>query len=59
MAANLAADKEFSDSVEARTAIGRWGTAQDLKGLVVYLASPASDFVSGESIVIDGGVIGL
>ncbi|KAK4940022.1 hypothetical protein LTR10_019759 [Elasticomyces elasticus] len=51
-------DAEFSRGVVDRTSIRRWGEPEDLKGLVVFLASRASDFITGENIVIDGGVIG-
>jgi NAD(P)-dependent dehydrogenase (short-subunit alcohol dehydrogenase family) len=59
MCHDLFTDEEFSAKVRARTAMGRWGLAEDLSGLMVFLASSASDFITGESIVIDGGVIGL
>ena len=38
-----------------RTPIGRWGKPEDLAGTVVFLASGASDFVTGASIAVDGG----
>jgi 2-deoxy-D-gluconate 3-dehydrogenase len=43
------------DSVLARTPAGRWGAPQDLAGVAVFLASAASDFVTGTAIPIDGG----
>jgi len=48
-------DKPFGQEVRRRTAAGRWGDPQDLVGTAVYLASPASDFVTGVSIPVDGG----
>jgi 2-dehydro-3-deoxy-D-gluconate 5-dehydrogenase len=36
----------------------RWGEAKDLAAACVYLASPASDYVSGHCIVVDGGILG-
>ena len=39
----------------ARTPAGRWGTADDLAGIAVFLASAASDFVTGSAIPVDGG----
>ncbi|MFQ5521771.1 MAG: SDR family NAD(P)-dependent oxidoreductase [Candidatus Methylomirabilia bacterium] len=43
------------DRVLARTPAGRWGGPDDLAGVAVFLASPASDFVSGVAIPVDGG----
>ena len=43
------------EKVLARTPAGRWGEPDDLAGLAVYLASPASDFLTGTAIPIDGG----
>ena len=43
------------ERVLARTPAGRWGTADDLAGVAVFLASPASDFVTGTAIPVDGG----
>lgn len=38
-----------------RTPAGRWGTPEDLAGIAVFLAGPASDFVTGAAIPVDGG----
>ena len=38
-----------------RTPAGRWGTPQDMAGVAVFLAAPASDFVTGAAIPVDGG----
>jgi 2-deoxy-D-gluconate 3-dehydrogenase len=43
------------DRVVARTPAARWGTPDDLAGIAVFLASPASDFITGTAIPIDGG----
>lgn len=45
---------ELNDKVLARTPAGRWGEPDDHKGVAVFLASAASDFVSGASIPVDG-----
>jgi NAD(P)-dependent dehydrogenase (short-subunit alcohol dehydrogenase family) len=58
MCEDLFTNEEFSNKVKARTSLGRWGESEDLKGLTVFLASPASDFITGESIIIDGGILG-
>lgn len=43
------------DDLLSRIPLGRYGTEDDLKGLVVYLASAASKYVTGQYIVVDGG----
>ncbi len=43
------------DSVLKRTPAGRWGVPDDFAGIAVFLASPASDFVTGAAITVDGG----
>jgi 2-deoxy-D-gluconate 3-dehydrogenase len=45
----------FSDAIVARTPAGRWGVPADLEGIAVFLCSPASDFVTGAAIPVDGG----
>jgi len=41
--------------VLARTPVQRWGTPDDFAGIAVFLATPASDFITGAAIPIDGG----
>jgi 2-deoxy-D-gluconate 3-dehydrogenase len=43
------------ERVLARTPAGRWGAPEDLAGIAVFLASPASDFITGAAIPVDGG----
>ncbi len=43
------------ERVLARTPDGRWGIEEDMAGVAVFLASPASDFVTGTAIPVDGG----
>jgi 2-deoxy-D-gluconate 3-dehydrogenase len=43
------------DRVLARTPAARWGASSDFAGIAVFLASPASDFVTGTAIPVDGG----
>jgi 2-deoxy-D-gluconate 3-dehydrogenase len=45
----------LNDRVLARTPAGRWGRPEDLAGIAVFLASAASDFVTGTAIPVDGG----
>jgi gluconate 5-dehydrogenase len=44
-----------SQAIAARTPAARRGTPDDLTGTLIYLASPASDFVNGQIIYVDGG----
>ncbi len=46
---------EFDRMVKARTPAKRWGQPDDFRGVSVFLASEASDFVTGATIVVDGG----
>ncbi|MEW9667301.1 2-dehydro-3-deoxy-D-gluconate 5-dehydrogenase KduD [Ammoniphilus sp. 3BR4] len=48
-------DEERSASILSRIPAGRWGRPEDLAGAAVYLASPASDYVTGHVLVVDGG----
>ena len=43
------------EAMKSRTMVGRNGTVDDFRGIVVYLASGASDFVTGQAICVDGG----
>jgi gluconate 5-dehydrogenase len=52
----LADDPEFDRWVRNRTPARRWGRAEDLAGPAVWLASAASDFVTGQVIYVDGGM---
>jgi 2-deoxy-D-gluconate 3-dehydrogenase len=45
----------LDERVVARTAAGRWGQPDDLAGIAMFLASRASDFVTGTAIAVDGG----
>lgn len=48
-------DPERSKSITSRTPAGRWGMPDDIAGAAVFLASPASDFVHGVILPMDGG----
>ena len=48
-------DPERFNFINERTPMGRWGYLPELEGIVIFLASPASDFITGQTIYIDGG----
>jgi NAD(P)-dependent dehydrogenase (short-subunit alcohol dehydrogenase family) len=49
------ANPEFAKTMKARIPLGRWGFPEDVIGPTVFLASKASDFVTGQIIYVDGG----
>lgn len=52
----LWSDEEFNSWLTRRTPAGRWGRPEELVGTLIFLASKASDFVSGQNIFVDGGL---
>ena len=56
LSARLRSDKAMADRITARIPVGRWGVPKDLAGLAVLLASPASSYITGQQIVVDGGL---
>lgn len=53
--APLRADAQRSAEILGRIPAGRWGEAEDLQGALVFLASSASDYVTGHTLAVDGG----
>jgi 2-dehydro-3-deoxy-D-gluconate 5-dehydrogenase len=53
--APLRADAQRSAEILARIPAGRWGEPEDLQGALVFLASAASDYVTGYTVAVDGG----
>lgn len=47
----------FNDFIIGRTPAARWGTTEDLQGPAIFLASPASNFVNGHVLYVDGGIL--
>jgi 2-deoxy-D-gluconate 3-dehydrogenase len=45
----------LDEGVKARTPAGRWGEPEDMAGTAIFLASRASDFLTGAAIPVDGG----
>lgn len=51
-------NQDRSESILARIPAGRWGEPKDFKGPIIFLASEASNYMSGEVMVVDGGWMG-
>ncbi len=51
----ISSDQKFYDKITDRISAGRWGRMDDLMGAAVFLASPASDYINGADLKIDGG----
>jgi gluconate 5-dehydrogenase len=55
----LVNDPKFDAWVKARTPAGRWGRPEELVGAAIFLASRASDFVNGQILYVDGGLLAV
>ncbi len=55
LVAQLREDPERFNFINERTPMGRWGYPPELEGIVIFLAAPASDFMTGQTVYIDGG----
>lgn len=55
----LVANKDFDNWVKSRTPAGRWGQPEELVGTAIFLASSASDYVNGQIIYVDGGMLSV
>lgn len=51
--------EEFVTWLERRVPARRWGDPDELAGAVVFLASPASDYVNGQILYVDGGLLAV
>jgi 2-deoxy-D-gluconate 3-dehydrogenase len=56
--AQLRADTERNAAILSRIPANRWGTPEDMAGAFVFLSSPASDYMNGTIITVDGGWMG-
>jgi gluconate 5-dehydrogenase len=56
LSAKLRQDAAMVERITRRIPIGRWGVPQDLAGVAVFLASPAASYITGQQIVVDGGM---
>jgi len=57
MNTNLLHDPKRNAEISDRIPAHKWGTPEDMKGLAIFLASPASDYINGAIIPIDGGYL--
>lgn len=57
--APLFADKAWTERTLKKIPLGRFGTAEDLGGIVVFLSSDASDYITGQMIFVDGGWLAM
>ncbi len=55
MTAKSFANPEENERRRKHTCLGRWGTTEDLVGAVIFLGSPASAYITGQDLVVDGG----
>ena len=55
----LVDDQKFDTWLKSRTPAGRWGRPEELVGAAVFLASAASDFVNGQILYVDGGMLAV
>jgi len=59
LTAPLMADEAFDAWLRARTPAGRWGSVDDLIGPLLFLVSPAADYVNGQILTVDGGILAV
>jgi gluconate 5-dehydrogenase len=55
----LVEDPVFDEWLRKRTPAGRWGRLEDLYGAAIFLASSASDFINGQTLYVDGGIVSV
>lgn len=53
----LVENPQFDAWLKARTPAGRWGNVEELQGAAIFLASSAADFINGQIIYVDGGIL--
>ena len=56
MSAHMLADESFHRSLVSRIPLGRIAEPRDVMRAVLFLVSPASDFITGQTLYVDGGI---
>jgi NAD(P)-dependent dehydrogenase (short-subunit alcohol dehydrogenase family) len=56
MSAKMRSDPAAVERINSRVPLRRWGKPRDLAGVAVFLASPAAAYVTGQQLVVDGGM---
>ena len=51
-------DPVYNENLFKKIPAKRWGEPEDIAAALVFLASPASDYVTGTCVVVDGGILG-
>jgi len=55
--ADMVTSPEVAEWLKQRTSLGRWGNPQEVAGAVVFFASPAASYITGQTIAVDGGYL--
>jgi gluconate 5-dehydrogenase len=55
--ADLVADREIADWLQKRTSLRRWGEPKEIAGAIVFFASTAASYVTGQVLAVDGGYL--